>query len=561
MASGKSTEDYNLMIDNPKLAEEWHPTKNGLLRPEDYKPHSNKSVWWKCSVCGYDYPALITNRNKKKGTGCPKCAGKVVIEGENDLATLRPHLAKEWHPTKNGGLKPSDIAVNSHTKVWWTCQFGHEWPATIASRANGRGCKECSKIGTSFPEQAIFYYIKKEYPDSLNTFTEFGFELDIYIPSILTAIEYDGIWTHKNNNRFIRDNKKDKKCLEKNIRLIRIRENGLKRTLFAECLERKDNGSIQSLQEVIIELFTLLGHQDCTQINIERDYLIILHQYYEYIKENNLRSLYPSIAEEWHPTENGTLTPDMVTAKSSIKVKWICPRGHTYPMEIGKRTTGRSCPICSNQLIVSGINDLQTRNPVLAKEWSPNNKKKASEVAPFSHTKYLWICSKGHEYPASPANRSKGRGCPICANIVIISGINDLATMRPDLIKEWDFKKNTIDPTTVAPNTEQEVHWICPKGHEYISPISKRNSGKRGCPYCSHHRIIPGNDLESLYPILMKQWDYEKNSLMGLDPSKLSPKSNEKPFWKCPLCGHQWPAYIYNRTKPNCTGKCPVCKQ
>ena len=31
-----------------------------------------------------------------------------LIKGENDLATLYPALAKEWHPTENGNLKPED---------------------------------------------------------------------------------------------------------------------------------------------------------------------------------------------------------------------------------------------------------------------------------------------------------------------------------------------------------------------------------------------------------------------------------------------------------------------
>ncbi|MCD8196887.1 MAG: zinc-ribbon domain-containing protein, partial [Lachnospiraceae bacterium] len=28
-------------------------------------------------------------------------------------------------------------------KVWWKCENGHEWRATIASRSNGCGCPVC----------------------------------------------------------------------------------------------------------------------------------------------------------------------------------------------------------------------------------------------------------------------------------------------------------------------------------------------------------------------------------------------------------------------------------
>ena len=48
-----------------------------------------------------------------------------LIKGENDLATLHPALAKEWHPTKNGNLKPGDVSPGSSKKVWWLCSKGH----------------------------------------------------------------------------------------------------------------------------------------------------------------------------------------------------------------------------------------------------------------------------------------------------------------------------------------------------------------------------------------------------------------------------------------------------
>ena len=72
-----------------------------------------------------------------------------VLSGfnDNDLATKRPDLADEWHPTKNGDLTPRDVADGSEKKVWWKCnRCGHEWKAAIASRARSRrGCPKCAK--------------------------------------------------------------------------------------------------------------------------------------------------------------------------------------------------------------------------------------------------------------------------------------------------------------------------------------------------------------------------------------------------------------------------------
>ncbi len=66
--------------------------------------------------------------------------------GVNDLATVNPELAKQWHPTKNGDLTPRDVTRTSHKKVWWFLpyddpntgkHFDFEWPARIDRRKDG----------------------------------------------------------------------------------------------------------------------------------------------------------------------------------------------------------------------------------------------------------------------------------------------------------------------------------------------------------------------------------------------------------------------------------------
>ena len=59
-----------LKIVNPGLAQEWHPTKNKPLPPDQVLPNSNKKVWWLCPK-GHEWEANISNRNH--GTGCPFC--------------------------------------------------------------------------------------------------------------------------------------------------------------------------------------------------------------------------------------------------------------------------------------------------------------------------------------------------------------------------------------------------------------------------------------------------------------------------------------------------------
>lgn len=134
----------SLATNNPELAKEWHPTKNGELSASTVTPSSNKKVWWRCAK-GHEWQASVANRNNH-ASSCPYCSGRRVIAGINDLATVAPWLAAEWHPTLNGPLKPSDVKAGSNKKVWWQCAYGHEWMAKINGRYNGNGCPACDKI-------------------------------------------------------------------------------------------------------------------------------------------------------------------------------------------------------------------------------------------------------------------------------------------------------------------------------------------------------------------------------------------------------------------------------
>ena len=64
--------------------------------------------------------------------------------GENDLATIDPALAAEWHPNKNGAMKAQDVTAVSGREVWWQCSKGHEWKAKISNRHWGNGCPYCA---------------------------------------------------------------------------------------------------------------------------------------------------------------------------------------------------------------------------------------------------------------------------------------------------------------------------------------------------------------------------------------------------------------------------------
>jgi len=124
----------NLKVKFPKLAQEWHPTKNGKLSPKDVVPGSNKKVWWKCTN-GHKWKAFISSRSKGIGN-CKQCLS---------LKFKNRELAKEWHPTKNGRLTPEDVTMAQNKKVWWQCKKEHTHFSSVHNRAN-TGCPTCNKI-------------------------------------------------------------------------------------------------------------------------------------------------------------------------------------------------------------------------------------------------------------------------------------------------------------------------------------------------------------------------------------------------------------------------------
>ncbi|MBE6565331.1 MAG: hypothetical protein E7655_08675 [Ruminococcaceae bacterium] len=133
--------ENDLQTVNPGLAKEWNWEMNGTLTPEHFTANSGEKVWWKCSK-GHEWQAKIYHRNN--GSGCPYCSGRFSVNGENDLQTVNPALAKEWNYARNSGLTPIDVMPNSSKKVWWKCSKGHEWQASIAHRNDGCACPYCS---------------------------------------------------------------------------------------------------------------------------------------------------------------------------------------------------------------------------------------------------------------------------------------------------------------------------------------------------------------------------------------------------------------------------------
>lgn len=124
----------------PDIAAQWDPAND--LFPDQVTVSSHVKVSW---ICHRDHSWPATVKNRTSGCGCPYCAGKLPIPGENDLATLRPDLAAQWDPTNS--LLPTQVTVGSGRKVTWRCGCGFTWPSKIQTRTRRphARCPECRK--------------------------------------------------------------------------------------------------------------------------------------------------------------------------------------------------------------------------------------------------------------------------------------------------------------------------------------------------------------------------------------------------------------------------------
>lgn len=297
----------------PDLAAEWDFEKNGTLLPNAISPHSNRKVCWKCSRCENEWSATVASRagaNGKIKNGCAVCSNRAVEVGVNDLATTHPELAKQWHPTRNGDVRPQSVTYGTKRRIWWKCDQGHEYQARVTSRVDGTGCPFCTNrrvlsgyndLATVFPKIAAQWHPKKN--GSLR-------------PEQVGAGSTRNVWWQ---------------C-----------------DLGHEWKARISNRTANKT--------------DCPVCSNK----IIL------VGFNDLATTHPKIAAQWHPARNGELTPQMVSFGSAKRVWWICQDGHEWEAPISRRAGAQAsgCPICrqirrsrKRDLVYESIINTGKRNP------------------------------------------------------------------------------------------------------------------------------------------------------------------------------------------------------
>lgn len=427
-----ATKDNCLSTTNPEVLTSWDYSKN-TIKPEEVTSGSGKIVYWHCDKCHTEYQKKIGEQVRY---GCSYCNGKYPIKGKNDLATLYPDVAKEWNYEKNGDLTPDCVTAMNTRKVWWKCSScGREWQAYIENRTrDNNGCPSCqARTHTSFPEQAVFYYINKALPDTLNGYRDIfdtRMELDVYIPSRKIAIEYDGKAWHKNKSDVQRDINKYNICKKHGIKLIRLAEGN---DAIEHCDEiiKCDYKAFhyKELDDAIKKLSKILDIK--IDIDSHRDEKIILQSYLGRLEKESIKELYPEKCKYWDYANNGTLKPSMFKPTSGVRVSWLCSScGKNYERKIGEQIRGLGlCAKCTKKETSKRLHETKLREngslidkyPEIAKSWDyeKNGKLTPHDVTAHSSQRIWWKCNNpecNHSWITSVSNRTGGdrTGCPKC---------------------------------------------------------------------------------------------------------------------------------------------------
>lgn len=266
-----------------RLLNEW---ADDPCSPQTVTYGSKRQVWWTCKA-GHRWQARIVDRVRE--TGCPYCSGTVVMPGVNDLAAMAPQIAREWHPARNGELKPDQVHSQSNRRVWWLCENGHSWQALVSARVAGCGCPYCSG--------------KRVLP-GVN-------DLAALVPELAAE------WSEKNGLLTPGD--------------VRPASNKMVwwRCEKGHTWQAKVNDRIKNQS----------GCPYCNNRKVAAGF-------------NDLMTKAPEIAAQWYQPLNGALTPQTVLAGSRRKVWWICEQGHVWDARISSRTgqAKSGCPVCAGNV-------------------------------------------------------------------------------------------------------------------------------------------------------------------------------------------------------------------
>jgi hypothetical protein len=489
----KVGKDNNLLFINPDLCKEWDYEKN-TIQPNEILAGSHKKVWWKCSK-GHSFQTVVKDRCFR-GTGCGRCSAqtsrpeiRIIAELSTVFGEIQPRgrVDKIWIDAL---LKTIKVAVE------YDGEFYHK-PRLDKDVQKNNSLEKLGYQVIRFREGDLQKISDNDIQVPVNGLHK------IHIDALLQKLR------ERCNNESI--NRIDE-YLESPHFLNDQRFNELVAAMPGAILEQSMGHLHPDLldswdyeQNAPISPFEVFPHSaQKVHWTCEHD-----HQWQAPIAarvtgngcpfcrgtyaspQNNLRKLYPQVADSFHQELNGKITPDKITPKSNTEYWWQCSVNidHVWKAQVNSRTNKNSgCPYCSGNKL-SPENSLATKCPWLIHEWDFElNKSTPNEVSFGSGEKVHWVCSSGHHWKAAIQSRASGKGCAVCAGKKTIRETS-LGYLHSDIVDQL-ANKNSIDVFKLSPGSHKKVLWRCMECNlEWEASIRRRvgYAGKKpsGCPKCS----------------------------------------------------------------------------
>jgi hypothetical protein len=486
------SEDNCLQTVNPSLAKEWHFAKNGAIIPSNIAANSSKKVWWICNK-GHVWQAKVADRNR--GRRCPFCNSQTSQLELRVYTEMKYLFGNVNHRKKIKGVEcdiyisSPQIAIEVDAFHWHKDKYDYDRGKSILLkkenialfRVRESGLRRISKSDVFFSRSDTDFNILKRILHKILEKTTMRQDMTDRIK------EYLRLGKIANEDEY--------------LKLLDMLPAPLPGCSLQECNQGlakewhpTKNGSLTPKDVSYasgkkVWWICSKGHEWKTTVSHRNGGRRCPYCFGKRVhKGNSLQTVNPILAREWHPTKNGSLAPNNITANSSKKVWWICSKGHEWAALISNRNAGASCPFCSGRA-AHEKNSLRAINPLLAREWHPikNGALTPDNITANSSKKVWWFCIKNHEWQSRVSDRNRGAGCPYCAGKAACRE-NCLYTKNPTLAKEWHPTKNGfLTPNNVTPGSHSKVWWICSKGHEWQATVKNRNNGAR-CPYCARKK-------------------------------------------------------------------------
>ncbi len=254
----------------------------------------------------------------------------------------------------------------------------------------------------------------------------------------------------------------------------------------------------------------------------------------------------PDLAKEWNYEKNQEITPEDVMPNSGKKVWWKCNKGHEWQQKIYHRNNGVNCPICKSER--------NTSLPEFAFLYYLRNvgidaihsyKSLGYELDIFIPSKRIAIEYDGYYWHKDKINQDKEKN-----NLCKKNGIK-LYRIREGLPTLKDYSIDYVIEKDKRGELEKVIRRII---LEITGEKVNINIKKDAIDIENMRSFIEkDNSINSLNPVVAKEWNYEKNG--GLKPEFFAANSGKVVWWKCNK-GHEWQTAIQNRNKGS---GCPYC--